>query len=41
MEEELKAAEITPAAPGASGSYWHWVFILAVFTIAVLAFWWF
>lgn len=39
VPEEKEVEEVETKAPG-PGPWWHWLIILAVFTIAVLAVWW-
>jgi len=36
---EKEVEKVETKAPG-PGPWWHWLIILAVFTIAVLALWW-
>lgn len=37
---ERKEVEEEVETKGGPGPWWHWLIILAVFTIAVLALWW-
>ncbi|MBC7338944.1 MAG: hypothetical protein H5U04_03680 [Firmicutes bacterium] len=39
VPEKKEVEEVETKSPG-PGHWWHWLIILAVFTIAVLAVWW-